>query len=152
MTESERAQNADFRRKPRIFAVSPPSPRNSSIWRVQKTADFRRSGESNRLLTPMLSKSIAIHLPFLSRYFCKSMPSRWQTVAYTPPICITIRLPFVSQYFCKSIRVKSRRDTPIRRKPKTKHRRFSAFFILFSEHAFFALRFQWRMLFSKFRA
>ena len=28
------------------------------------------SGESNRPLTPMFSKSIAIHLPFLSRYFC----------------------------------------------------------------------------------
>ena len=32
------------------------------------------SGESNRPLTPILRKSIAIHLPFLSRYFCKSMP------------------------------------------------------------------------------
>ena len=32
------------------------------------------TGESHRPPTPILSKSIAIHLPFLSRYFCKSMP------------------------------------------------------------------------------
>ena len=71
-----------------------------------------KSGESNRPLNPILLKSIAIHLPFLSRYFCKSMPSSWQKVAYTPPICITIRLPFVSRYFCGSIRVRGRWDTP----------------------------------------
>ena len=29
------------------------------------------SGESNRPSTPILSKSIAIYFPFLSRYFCK---------------------------------------------------------------------------------
>ena len=57
-------------------------------------------------------KSIAIHLPFLSRYFCKSMPSRWQKVVYTPRICITIRLPFVSGYFCRSIGVRARWNTP----------------------------------------
>ena len=34
--------------------------------------------------------------PFLSRYFGESMPSSWQKVVYTPPICITIRL--VSRY------------------------------------------------------
>ena len=38
-----------------------------------------QSGESSRPLTPILLKSIAIHLPFLSRYFCKSMPSRFVT-------------------------------------------------------------------------
>ena len=70
------------------------------------------SGESNRPLTPILLKSIAIHLPCLSRYSCKSMPSPWQKVAYTPPICITIRLPFVSRYFCRSIRVRGRWNTP----------------------------------------
>ena len=75
-------------------------------------AEIRRV--SNRPLTPILLKSIAIHLPFLSRYFCKSMPSRWQTVAYAPPICITIRLPFVSRYFCRSIRVRGRLNTPSR--------------------------------------
>ena len=69
-------------------------------------------GESNRPLTPILLKSIAIRLPFLSRYFCKSMPSFWQRVVYTPPIRITIRLPFVSRYFFKSIRVRGRWDTP----------------------------------------
>ena len=31
---------------------------------------------------------------------------------YTPPICITIRLPFVSRYFCRSIRVRGRWTTP----------------------------------------
>ena len=31
--------------------------------------------ESNRPLNAILFKSLAIHLPFLSRYFCKSMPS-----------------------------------------------------------------------------
>ena len=51
----------------------------------------------NRPLTPILFKSIAIYLPFLSRYFCKSLPSAWQEVVYTPPICITMRLPFVSR-------------------------------------------------------
>ena len=58
-------------------------------------------------MTPILLKSIAIHLPFLSRYFCKSMPSPWQKVVYTPSICITIHLPLVSRYFCRSIRDKS---------------------------------------------
>ena len=54
-------------------------------------------------LTPILLKSIAIHLPFLSRYFCKSTPSSWQTVVYTPPSCITICLPVVFRgSFCES--------------------------------------------------
>ena len=70
------------------------------------------SGESNRPLTTILLKSVAIHLPFLSRYFCKSTPSSWQRVVYTPPICITIRLPFVSRYFRRSIRVRGRWNTP----------------------------------------
>ena len=61
---------------------------------------------------PDTSESIAIHIPFLSRYFCKSMPSSWQKVVYTPPICITIRLPFVSRCFCRSIRVRVRWNTP----------------------------------------
>ena len=62
---------------------------------------------------PILLKSIATHLPFLSRYFCKSMPSLCQQVLYTPPpICIRIRLPFVSQCFYRSIRVRGRWSTP----------------------------------------
>ena len=56
--------------------------------------------------------NVTIHLPFLSRYFCKSMPSSWQKVVYTPPICITIRLPSVSRCFCRSVRVRGRWDTP----------------------------------------
>ena len=70
------------------------------------------SGESNRPLTPILLKSIAIHLPFLSRYFGKNMPSSWQKVLYTPPIRITIRLPFVSRYFLGSSRVRGCWNTP----------------------------------------
>ena len=70
------------------------------------------SGESNRPLIPILLTSIAIHLPFLARCFCKSMPSLWQKVEYTPPTCITIRLPFVSRYFCRSIRVRGCWNTP----------------------------------------
>ena len=63
---------------------------------------------------PDTSESPAIHLPFLSRYFCKCLPSSWQKVVYTPPICIAIRLPFVSGYFCRSIRVRGRWNTPKR--------------------------------------
>ena len=67
---------------------------------------------SHRPLTPILLKSIAIHLPFLSRYFCKSMPSAWQKVVNTPPTCITVRLPFVSRCFVRSIRVRGHWSTP----------------------------------------
>ena len=78
-----------------------------------------QSGESHRPLTPILLKSNAIHLPFLSRYFCKSMPSSWQKVAYTPPICITIRLSLVSRYFLRSIRVRGRGTPPTQTTSKT---------------------------------
>ena len=64
----------------------------------------KTSVEPHQPLTAILSKSIMMHLPILSRYFCKSMP--WLEVAYTPPICITIRLPFVSRCFCRSIEVR----------------------------------------------
>ena len=57
--------------------------------------------------------------PISMAYFCKSMPPSWQKVVYTPPICITIRLPFVSRYFCKSIRVGGRWNTPKCKSPKT---------------------------------
>ena len=59
------------------------------------------SGESHRPMTLILLKSIAIRLPSLSRYFCKSMPSCWQKVVYIPPICVTIWLPFVSRCFAE---------------------------------------------------
>ena len=51
------------------------------------------SGESNRPPTPILLKSIAIHLPFLSRYFCLLADSSIYTTKShhdTPPICIAI--------------------------------------------------------------
>ena len=70
------------------------------------------SGESNRPLTLILLKSLTTHLPFLSRYFCKSMPSSRQKAVHTPPICITIRLPFVSRYFCRSIKVRGHWNAP----------------------------------------
>ena len=38
---TERAQNVDFRRKPQISQIH-PFPGNSSIWRVQETAENRR--------------------------------------------------------------------------------------------------------------
>ena len=80
------------------------------VW--QKSDSEKESILRRGQLTPILLKSITIHLPFLSRYFCKSMPSSWQKVVYTPPICIAIRLPFVSRYFFRSIRVRGRWDTP----------------------------------------
>ena len=83
----------------------------------------------NRHLTPIHLESIAIHLPFLSRCFRKSMPSSWQKVVYTPPICITIRLPFVSRCFCRSIRVRGRWNTPKKNQPKVfLHKVFVFFF------------------------
>ena len=86
---------------------------SSLVFHRLRLLDFFVSERSNRPLTPMLLKSIAIHLPFPSRYFCKSMPSSWQKVGYTPPIGITIhRLPFVSRYFGKSIRARGRWNTP----------------------------------------
>ena len=39
------------------------------------------------------------------------MPPLCRKLVYTPPICITMRLPFVSRYFCRSIRVRGRWDT-----------------------------------------
>ena len=35
--------------------------------------------------------------------FAKVCPPLGRKLGYTPPICIAIRLPFVSRYFCKSI-------------------------------------------------
>ena len=73
-------------------------------------------------------KSIAIHLPFLSRYFCKSIAlllAESCIYNYTPPICITIRLPFVSRYFCRSIRVRGRWGTAKKSKTKVPLNNFS---------------------------
>ena len=62
------------------------------------------SRESNRPQTPIFLKSIAIHVPFLSRdTFAKVSPSSWKKVVYiyihttnlyydAPPICITMLL------------------------------------------------------------
>ena len=69
------------------------------------------SGKSNLPPTPILVKSIVTHLPFLSRYFCKSIPSSLQKVVGAPPICITIRLLFPSRCLCRSIRVRGRWNT-----------------------------------------
>ena len=48
--------------------------------------DLNQNGRSHRPLTLLLLKSIAIRLPFLSRYFCKSVPSSWSEVTCPPPI------------------------------------------------------------------
>ena len=58
--------------------LSPRSPRKCRYLLFAYT--LFKSGESNRPLTPILLKSIAIQLPFLSRYFCTSMLSSWQKV------------------------------------------------------------------------
>ena len=70
------------------------------------------SGESNRPMTPILFEKYRDTPPISIAILCKSMPSFWQRVVYTPPICITIRLPFVSRCFCRSIRVRGRWNTP----------------------------------------
>ena len=56
------------------------SPKISSFWepqirRVKSTPDPNTSGKYPRYI-----------LPFLSRYFCKSMRFSWQKIVYTPPI------------------------------------------------------------------
>ena len=72
--------------------------------------------ESNWPLTPIFLKSVAIHLPFLSQYFCKSIPFSWQKVVHTQPIVaesspycdtqpirVTICLPFALRYFANQL-------------------------------------------------
>ena len=55
-----------------------------------------------------------MHLPFLSRYFYRIMPSSWLEVTCTsPPSNITMLLLFLSRYLCRSIRVRGLWDTPI---------------------------------------
>ena len=73
-----------------------------NISRDQSGYVFQSQGPAGFL------KLVAIHLPFLSRYFCKGMPSSWEKVGYTPPTCITIRLPFAARYLCRSVRVRGR--------------------------------------------
>ena len=46
---------------------------------------------------------------FLQKYALPLAESRKNK---TPPICIAIRLPIVSRYFCRSIRVRDRWNTP----------------------------------------
>ena len=91
-------------------AARPGPLLRSCGWQVHLEQNV--SGESNRPLTPIHVKKYRDTPPISMVYFCKSMPSVWQKVVYTPPICITIRLPFVSRYFCGSIRVRGRWDTP----------------------------------------
>ena len=79
---------------------------------VSERGEGSRRVKTTPPLTPMPSKSIAIHLPFLSRCFCKSMPSSWQKLVHAPPDCITMQPLFVSQCCCRSIRVRGRWNTP----------------------------------------
>ena len=55
----------------------------------------------------MLLKKYRDTPPISIAILCKSMPSSWQRVVYTPytpPIWITIRLPCASRCFCRSTR------------------------------------------------
>ena len=101
------------RKIPDIFPSEKKSPKSfcRSAGRRIVTVHKLALRESRPPLTPILLKSIAPDLPFLSRYFCKSMPSSWQKALYAPPICITMHLPFVLRYFCRSIRVRGRWNT-----------------------------------------
>ena len=61
------------------------------------------SGESHGSLALMLLKGIPIHLPFLSWYFCKSMPS-WMEVLYQavpnhPPNSLVFKPPLSGHKF-----------------------------------------------------
>ena len=85
------------RRETLRFQKSPPC----KFRRVESTPDpdtFEKYRD-----TPSVS---------IARCFCKSIRLLLAEVVYTPPICLTIRLPFVSRYFCRSIRVRGRWDTP----------------------------------------
>ena len=103
----------DFQ-KVSVFKVYLPFSCPTNVRRVKSTPG----------LTPILVKSIAIYLPFLSRYFCKSMSSSWQKIAHAPPICITIPLPFVLRCFFRSIWARGRLNTPTNRVFQTVFFRF----------------------------
>ena len=68
---TDRAQNADFRRKPQIFADSPlllEIPAFGGRKKPQKTADFRRKPQENRRLGSVtLSSALAIGLSILPK-------------------------------------------------------------------------------------
>ena len=75
----------------------------SGLCQTQNHLTVRRVVWTHR---PNTFESTAMHLPSLSRYFCKSMPSSWQSVVFTPPFCITMQLPFLSRYFWRGTRVR----------------------------------------------
>ena len=72
--------------KPPRFSFSPKKARKSKNQERQQ-----------RPLTMIHSKSIAMHLPPLSRYLCESMPTCWSEVAHTDTHTHTPR-QFVSRY------------------------------------------------------
>ena len=75
-----------------------PGPK---LRRVESTPDGPRYFRKYRATPPI---SIAILLQKYALLLAE--------VVYTPPICITIRLPFVSRYFCRSIKVRGRWHAP----------------------------------------
>ena len=121
MSPQLRFESGDFKLQPFLFFESRRTT-NRNLRQLSLRAGRRqgggwfKKGVSLRRVTstpdPDTFEKYRIHLPFLSRYFCKSMSSSWQKGVYTPSICITIRLPFVLRYFCRSIRVRGRWNTP----------------------------------------
>ena len=130
--ELQHVRSADFCRKPQIFAekrrlsqkpVCPIQfvPFNSTLKPTPDPNTFEKYRN-----TPPIS---------IVSCFCTSTPSSWQKVVHTSPICITIRLPFVLRYFCKSIWVRGRRNTPKDwRLPEMNFRNARLFIILFVHH------------------
>ena len=84
-----------------LFSVARQLLTKHGIRRVESTPD-PDIFEKYRDTPPIF---IAILLPKYALLLAESS-------IYTPPICIAIRLPFLSRYFCRSIRVRGRWDTP----------------------------------------
>ena len=89
----------------------PPTPKSAhfTFWSWVTESPYLRRVESTP--HPNTFEKYRDTPPISMAYFCKSMPSSWHKMVYTPPICIAIRLPFVSWYFCRSIGVRGRWDT-----------------------------------------
>ena len=92
---------------------------------------YFKSGESRRRQTPILLKSIAIHLPSLMRCFGKVCPPLAESIILFTNNLYRDTAPVVLRYLCRSIRVRGRWNTPnqgLRR--LTEKRRFKQSFAL----------------------
>ena len=96
-SRSNQAQKLDFCSL--LWSVSVLVENKLIFFALNVAARCRLLRQTIRRVTSTLTlkhlKSIVIQLLFLSHFFCKSVPSSWQKVVYTPPIYITLRLPFV---------------------------------------------------------